>query len=73
MQTTEAIYRHSLTLLADLYELTMAYGYWKSHMADKEAVFSLFFRQNPFQGGFSIACGLGYAIDFLNHFQLIAN
>ena len=38
-------------LLTDLYELTMACGYWKSRMADREAVFHLFFRQHPFQGG----------------------
>jgi nicotinate phosphoribosyltransferase len=41
-----------LALLTDLYELTMAYGYWKSGMSQKEAVFNLFFRQHPFKGGF---------------------
>jgi len=63
------IYKHPLALLTDLYELTMAYGYWKSGTSDKEAVFNLFFRRNPFQGGFAIACGLSYLMDFVNHFR----
>ena len=60
------LYRPSLALLTDLYQLTMAYGYWKSGLSQKEAVFSLFFRKQPFQGGFSIACGLAYVIDLLS-------
>jgi nicotinate phosphoribosyltransferase len=63
------LYELSLALLTDLYELTMAYGYFKSGMADREAVFHLTFRQQPFAGGYSIACGLGYAIDFLSNFR----
>jgi nicotinate phosphoribosyltransferase len=46
-------------LLTDLYQLTMACGYWKAGMAEREAVFHLFFRKHPFSGGFSIAAGLG--------------
>lgn len=72
MRIPSELYNHSLALLTDLYQLTMAYGYWKSDMADKEAVFHLFFRQNPFQGGFSIACGLGYALDLLDRFRFDA-
>ena len=52
-------------LLTDLYQLTMAYGYWKLGLADKEAVFHLTFRKSPFQGGFSIACGLAQALEFV--------
>jgi nicotinate phosphoribosyltransferase len=72
MRIPSELYNHSLALLTDLYQLTMAYGYWKSDMADTEAVFHLFFRQNPFQGGFSIACGLSYALDLLEHFRFDA-
>src|SRR5258706_15944231 len=57
--------RHS-ALLTDLYQLTMAYGYWKAGVHSKEAVFHLFFRSHPFKGGFSIACGLSDAIDYLS-------
>ena len=55
-------------LLTDLYQLTMAYGYWKSGKADQEAVFELFFRKPPFQSGFTLAAGLAPAIDFLGAF-----
>jgi nicotinate phosphoribosyltransferase len=61
-------YNQSLALLTDLYQLTMAYGYWKAGVDGKEAVFHLTFRQHPFQGGFAIACGLPYVIDYLEHF-----
>src|SRR5438046_9781720 len=56
-------------LLTDLYELTMACAYWKSGTADKESVFHLFFRTPPFQGGFTIACGLADVIDYLSNFH----
>ena len=59
-------------LLTDLYQLTMAYGYWKSGKADQEAVFELFFRKPPFQCGFTFAAGLAPAIDFLGCFLLYA-
>jgi nicotinate phosphoribosyltransferase len=48
----------------------MAYGYWKSGVDKKEAVFHLFFRTNPFKGGFTISCGLEYVIDYLEHFKI---
>src|SRR4051812_44248365 len=60
------LYRHSLALLTDLYQLTMAYGYWKLKRTDEEAVFQLYYRKNPFNSGYAIAAGLGFAIDFLN-------
>ena len=63
------LYRPSLALLTDLYELTMAYGYWKSGMADREAVFHLFFRENPFGGGFAVACGLEAVVDYLTNLK----
>ena len=59
------LYGQSLSLLTDLYQLTMAYGYWKSGLADREAVFHLFFRRNPFAGGYALSCGLSQAIDFV--------
>lgn len=56
-------------LLTDLYELTMAYGYWKTGKADQEAVFHLFFRRHPFQGGFTLAAGLEDSIRYLLGFR----
>jgi nicotinate phosphoribosyltransferase len=63
------IYQSSLALLTDLYELTMAYGYWKLKMMDREAVFNLFFRRRPFQGSFAITAGLESAIQFIENFK----
>lgn len=63
------LYRSSLSLLTDMYELTMAYGYWKTGFADREAMFSLFFRRNPFEAAYSIACGLGTVIEFIQDFS----
>src|SRR5512142_592014 len=52
-------------ILTDLYQLTMAYGYWKTAKADQHAVFHLLFRKQPFNGGFTLACGLADAIEYL--------
>ena len=62
-------YNQSLSLLTDFYQMTMAYGYWKAKVNTKEAVFHMFFRNNPFKGGFTIACGLEYVIDYLENFS----
>lgn len=68
MNTLSPHERCSLALLTDLYQLTMAYGYWKSAVADREAVFCVFFRQHPFGGGYTLAAGLEQAIDFVERF-----
>ena len=63
------LYNTSLSLLTDLYQLTMAYGYWKAGKAEQEAVFNLYFRKHPFHGGFTIACGLSAVIDYLKDYR----
>jgi len=68
MNHPSSLYNSSLSLLTDLYQLTMAYGYWKAQLMNKEAVFHLYFRRNPFDSGFSIACGLGSVLDYLDKF-----
>ncbi len=65
MNILATVYRTSLGLLTDLYELTMAYGYWKADKRDHEAVFHLFFRNHPFRGGYTVAAGLATAMEFL--------
>ncbi len=69
MSPLGTIYRHSLALLTDLYQLTMAYGYWKSGRHEREAVFHLYFRKNPFGGPFALAAGLDRVVDFITRFR----
>src|SRR3954470_4682316 len=61
-------YRGS-ALLTDLYQLTMANGYWKTRTHEKEAAFHLFFRKAPFQSGYTIAAGLSDAIAWLRELR----
>lgn len=63
------LYGPSLSLLTDLYQLTMAYGYWKQGKQDQEAVFHLYFRKPPFGGGYAVAAGLAYAVDWVRNFH----
>ncbi|MDD2897864.1 MAG: nicotinate phosphoribosyltransferase [Desulfuromonadaceae bacterium] len=52
-------------LLTDLYQLTMLAGYLEEGMETKPAVFDLYFRTNPFEGGYAVFAGLEPALDFL--------
>lgn len=54
-------------LFTDFYELTMAQGYWKENMNQK-VVFDVFFRKNPFNGGFSVLAGIEPLISALQNF-----
>src|SRR5215470_3134399 len=61
---------HSFSALTtDFYEVTMACGYWKAGVSDHEAAFHVTFRENPFDGEFTLACGLATAIEFLGAFH----
>lgn len=73
MNIKKDLYQAPLGLLTDLYQLTMAQGYWKKGLAKKEAVFCLYFRQPVFKGGYAIACGLHYVIDWLENFSFTAD
>lgn len=69
MRTPHGIYDDSLALATDLYQLTMAYGYWKTGVAEDHATFNLFFRKAPFQSGYTVTCGLQTAIDYLRELR----
>lgn len=58
----------SSALFTDFYELTMAQGYWKDNMNQK-VVFDMFFRKNPFNGGFSILAGNETLMDHIMNFR----
>lgn len=64
------LYRENLNLLTDLYQLTMAYGYWKKGMAERRASFQLFYRKPPFAGSPGIlAAGLEMVAEVLQDFR----
>ena len=54
----------NLTLLTDLYELTMMQGYFKNP-TDQVVVFDAFYRKNPCDGGYAIAAGLEQIIEYI--------
>ena len=54
-----------LTLLTDLYELTMMQGYFKEKDANETVVFDMFYRTNPHGNGFTICAGLEQLIDYI--------
>ncbi len=56
---------HLSPLLTDLYQLTMMHGYWKNGMHEQQAVFDVYFRRNPFDGGYAVWAGLEPVLDFL--------
>ena len=56
----------NLTLLTDLYELTMMQGYFKTGN-NRTVIFDAFHRNNPCGGGYAIACGLDQVIDYIKN------
>ena len=56
-------------LFTDLYQLTMAQGYWRAGVADQEVVFHLSYRSNPFEGGYALAAGLEPAVGYLRELR----
>ena len=61
----------NLTMLTDLYQLTMMYGYYRCGMSEKTAVFDLFFRKSAGASAYAISAGLEQVIEFINnlHFE----
>ena len=62
----------NLTLLTDLYEITMMQGYFKNNNRDI-AVFDAFYRNNPCGGGYAICCGLEQVIDYIENLRFEEN
>ena len=57
--------RQNLTLLTDLYQLTMMQGYFKHKDRNETVIFDAFFRQNPMGSGYSIMAGLEQVIQYI--------
>ncbi|MFI3213389.1 MAG: nicotinate phosphoribosyltransferase [Eubacteriales bacterium] len=61
--------RQNLTLMTDLYELTMMQGYFKHKDRNETVIFDAFFRNNPLDSGYSIAAGLQQVIDYVKELK----
>ena len=57
----------NLTMLTDLYQLTMMQGYLVNGCRNKEAVFDVFFRTLPFRGGYVLAAGLEQVVEYIEN------
>ena len=68
MALTDSTRPSDVALNTDLYELTMAQGYWESGMMEGEGCFNVFFRDAPFDGGYAIACGMGQIAELVENF-----
>ena len=62
----------NLTLLTDLYELTMMQGYFKNDTNDT-VVFDVFYRRNPSDSGYAITAGLEQVIDYIKNLRFSNN
>lgn len=61
--------KRNLTLLTDLYQLTMMQGYYENDVNNHEVVFDLFYRTNPSKNGYAICAGLEQAIDYIENLR----
>ena len=59
--------RQNLTLLTDLYELTMMQGYFRNKDQNETVIFDAFYRSNPMGSGYAINAGLAQVIDLINN------
>ena len=60
----------NLTMMTDFYELTMAQTYFNKGEQNKKVYFDVFFRKNPFEGGYAIMGGLDNIVDYINNFKI---
>ena len=56
-------------LMTDLYQLTMAQGYWNAGKTDEQACFHMYFREYPFKGGYAVACGMDQLAEMVETFR----
>lgn len=59
--------KQNLTLLTDLYELTMMQGYFKNKDRNETVIFDAFYRSNPCGGGYAICAGLEQVIQYIKN------
>ncbi|MCI8614738.1 MAG: nicotinate phosphoribosyltransferase [Lachnospiraceae bacterium] len=64
--------RQNLTLLTDLYELTMMQGYFEHKEQNETVIFDAFYRTNPCGGGYAVAAGLEQLIKYIRELHFSA-
>lgn len=63
--------RYNMTLLTDLYELTMMQGYFKDH-TNERVVFDVFYRRNPSGSAYAVTAGLAQVIEYIKELRFEA-
>ncbi|GGJ75591.1 nicotinate phosphoribosyltransferase [Deinococcus aquiradiocola] len=59
------VHNHLSPLLTDLYQLTMLHGYWRNGMHAQTAVFDVYYRRNPYEGGYGVWAGLEPMLEYV--------
>lgn len=59
----------NLTLLTDLYQLTMTNGYFENNVHNDVVVFDMFFRKNACKGGYTIVCGIEQLVEYIENLK----
>ena len=65
--------RNEYELLTDLYQLTMAQGYWETGQGATQACFHAYFRDYPFRGGYAVACGFDQLAELIEDFAFTSD
>ncbi|MBP0989557.1 MAG: nicotinate phosphoribosyltransferase, partial [Oscillospiraceae bacterium] len=73
MNISELNAERNLTMLTDFYELTMSNGYFEHGVGDTIAVFDMFFRKIPDDGGFAIFAGLEQLVEYVKNLKFTEN
>lgn len=63
------MHNRNLTLLTDLYQLTMMQGYFNTNNHQKLSVYDMFYRKNPCENGYAIFCGLEQVIHYIKNIK----
>ena len=69
MALTDPCQPTDVSLLTDLYEITMAQGFWETGKLEEQGCFTVFFRENPFGSGYSVACGASELPALIENFR----
>ena len=69
MSLTDRTVPTDVALNTDLYELTMAQGFFESGLLDAQGCFNVFFREHPFNGGYAVCCGTGQIAELVENLR----